>query len=615
MLILFGVMGLLQSVLLPGLLLMKAGKLRGGIIERLLWLFPLSLTANYLLIFLLASLHLYTRPVVLGLIALECLCLFLLYRGDLTQPLKKTLSGLETALKRELSPLDDFLTEKTDDPVKILKDWVWAVSGCAALSGVFWAFHLCRLNFGTLFSGWDTLFSWNHYAVIWAGGSVPDIGGMYPQMLPANWSLSYLLQGKDAVQFFNTLLPPLFFLMIQSMLFDLGFQRKSSGFFFAAVIARFMMKKLMGDQLFDGYMDVPAAAMCLLTVYCFLKADGKEEGIRRQAILLGTVFAAGAAVTKQSGSVALLSVPLFVGTLHRDVWEKLERKQKIWLFAGAALIVIPWYAHCFLFNTHGAERELIAEGIMDYNRVYDIPYRLQQAASALGKYGLCFLAALAGLPFIPKRYRLPLSFMVWPLTLVWAFFYSYDARNLGPVLPFVSLLSGMALSGAGEFALKVCTGKNERARMDMGRVPLAAAVLLFIAAVTAVLVRVYPDAKLTEGQREKQKALFGERLNRELLYGYFGEEHTGNDIYTDYPAQFLSGYGQCCSAAKLTDTEQVRGVLEGSGINWLLLPVVMPNNTDPSKELIEQCIEDGKCEKISCSDGYYKAYCLYQIHR
>ena len=70
-----------------------------------------------------------------------------------------------------------------------------------ALSGVLWGFHLVRLNTGTVFSGWDTLFSWNAYAEKWASGRVPDIGGMYPQLVPANWSLSYLLQGKDAVYF------------------------------------------------------------------------------------------------------------------------------------------------------------------------------------------------------------------------------------------------------------------------------------------------------------------------------------------------------------------------------------------------------------------------------
>ena len=94
-----------------------------------------------------------------------------------------------------------------------------------------------------------------------------------------------------------------------------------------------------------------------------------------------------------------------------------------------------------------------------------------------------------------------------------------------------------------------------------------------------------------------------------------GAAHDGYDVYTVYSAWFLPGYEECCSAAELTDTYQVRNMLEQDKINWMLLPMVMPNNSDPSKELIEQCIADGKCEQISCSDGYYKSYCLYQIHR
>ncbi|HQJ01979.1 MAG TPA: hypothetical protein PLX12_10280, partial [Flexilinea sp.] len=63
MLIFSGVIGLLQCVLLPGLILSKVFKIRGGLIERFLYLFPLSLVTNYLVIFLLAALRIYTRPV------------------------------------------------------------------------------------------------------------------------------------------------------------------------------------------------------------------------------------------------------------------------------------------------------------------------------------------------------------------------------------------------------------------------------------------------------------------------------------------------------------------------------------------------------------------------
>lgn len=607
MLIVFGILGLIQVLFLPALMIRKTAKLHGGIVESLLQLFPLSLISNYLLVYLLSALHIYSRPVMLGVILVEVLGCLWLYRDLIRQPVSAIAEKISAALKKELQPLSDFLKERPQSRLSLASGWIWAVSGCLALSGVLWALHLCRLNFGTVFSGWDTLFSWNSYAEIWAKGRIPEIGGLYPQLLPANWSISYLLQGAAPVQFFNTLLPPLFFLMIQLMLFDLGFQRRESGFFFAAVIARYMMKKLMGDQLFDGYMDVPAAAMVLLSVYTILKAEGRSMEEQRRAIGLAWIFAAGAAITKQSGFIAVLLTAAAVPLILRDVAGSLGKKKTAVLAAAVLLIVLPWYLHCLTFSTHGEEREVIAQGIMDYNRTFDVSFRLKLAMDTLGKYGLCFLFSLLCLPFVPGRYRAVFFLAVWPLTAVWAVNYSYDARNLGVVLPFVSLACGLGLSGMGAAAARLL------GRIGAGRIPLWVACGLLLLAFLGLLIRLYPDSRLKEDQKIKQKALFGERLNEELLYNILGETHTGNDVYTDYPAYFLSGYRDCCSAADLTDEEQVRSVLEGTKINWLLLPQIMPNNTDPSKALIEQCIADGRCKKIQCSDGYYKTYCLYEL--
>ena len=609
MLAVLGTLGLLQSLLLPGLILRKALRFRCGISEGLIRLLPLSLTANYLLVFLLTALRIFSRPVMLAVILAETAALILLYKDTLRKPVNEFIKSIWDSLRIEFHPLQDFLNENTQNVTDITGKWVWALTGCFALSGLLWALHLCRLNFGTVFSGWDTLFSWNAYAEIWAGGDIPRIGGMYPQLIPANWAISYELQGPDAVQFFNTLLPPLFFLLIQWMLFDLGFQRRESGFFIAAVIARYMMKKLMGDHLFDGYMDVPAAAMILLSLYTLIRADRRDDRGKREAILLSVIFAAAAAVTKQSGAAALILVPLAIRQLMGDTAKSLSRREKLTLAAAGLLIALPWYLFCLLSVSAGPEKELIADGITEFNRQYDIHHRIRLALETLGRYKFVFLGAILLLPFVEKRYRLLLLLMVWPLALIWMVSYSYDARNLGPVLPIVALTGGLGLAGAGRFA----AGFAERTRT--GRIPLWVLAFILAALLAAVLIKRYPDTKLIRDHEERQKALFGERLNRELLYGILGENHGGYDIYTDYPAQFLSGYAECCSAAELTDAGQVRSVLEGDKINWLLLPVIMPNNTDPSRELIEQCIASGKCERVRCSDGYYKEYCLYEIKR
>ena len=114
MLMLFGILGLMQAVLLPALIIMKAGKLRGGITEQLIRLLPISMTVNYLLVFLLAALHLYTRPVMLALIAAEAFCILWLYRGTLSRPLNLTVSRVSEAFRREIRPLTEVLSGKAD---------------------------------------------------------------------------------------------------------------------------------------------------------------------------------------------------------------------------------------------------------------------------------------------------------------------------------------------------------------------------------------------------------------------------------------------------------------------------------------------------------------------
>lgn len=601
MMIFSGVLGLCQSLFLPALIVTKLAKLRGGLLERLLRLFPISLLCTYLSVYLLCLLHLYTRPVLFALIGVEWLAVLWLYRKTLTAPVRTNLKRLSAALRKELAPL----RFTGNGGAAILGRWIWLAGGCLALSAVLWAVHLIRLNFGTVFSGWDTLFSWNAYAKMWAGGGVPLVGGMYPQLAAANWSVSYVLQGAEAVQFFNTLLPPVFFLMIELMLFDLGFQRRECGFFLAAVICRYMMKKLLGDGLFDGYMDVPAAAMCLLVFYTFLKAEGRDAAERRQCLVLGLIFAAAAAVTKQSGFIALALAPLMTALWMKDDFAALPKKEKFLLIALMALIVLPWYAHCQLTRGQTGETGLIAEGITAFNMQFDIHHKLNLARAALGKYLAVFIAAFLGLPFIPRKYRLTLLLFSAPLTVIWTLFYTYDARNLAAVLPFVSMMAGLAIAGVG----RLC------AKLPLGGISSAVWILLAVAAAVFGLLKLFPDSRLKDAQTAKQKEIFGARLNQELLYGVFGESHDGYDIYTDYPAYFLPGYSECCSTADLTDEGQMHQVLNGDKLQWMLLPEVFPNNTDGAKAVFEQCVADGVCVKQACSDGYYKSYCLYKIER
>ncbi len=143
MLALFGILGLLQITVLSALLLMK-NRQSGGILRYFIEIFPVSLIFNYVLVFLLAGLHLYRRPVMLGIMAAEILTILRLYRNTLLQPFGDIISRLQNKLLSELSPLTEFLTEQKENRLSVLKGWVWAVSGCLALSGVLWGPSECR---------------------------------------------------------------------------------------------------------------------------------------------------------------------------------------------------------------------------------------------------------------------------------------------------------------------------------------------------------------------------------------------------------------------------------------------------------------------------------------
>lgn len=611
MLVFCGIVGLLQSILLPGLILLKIFKIRGGLIERFLILFPLSLVTNYLIIFLLAAFRIYTRPVLSLLIAIEILTLLFLFRRTFQTPMKEILFNIEKSIKQELLPLTTMLSQSSNQSHEIIQNALWILSGLGSVSAVLWGIHVWRLNFGTIFNGWDTLFSWNAFAETWATNQIPAFRGSYPQLVPANWSISYVLQGVNPVQFFNTLIPPLFFLWIFLMLFDLGFQKKETGFFFAAIIARYMMKKLMGDQIFNGYMDVPAASMVLLSLYAILKGSNRSGKDQQQSIALSLVFASEAAVTKQSGLIALIIVPILIHRWLKTAEQQIPRKQKIGLMVICAGIVLPWYFGGLIYGMVNPDTgtQIVDQGIVQFNQRYEWSHKFYLIRQSLGKYFYVFLISLIGLPFVPKKYRLPFFLASWPIVTLWALFFTYDTRNLATALPPLAILCGFALDG---FIQKILLFTG---RWKIGKIAVGIPFILIIAIGLIILIDLFPDERLHQDQDNQKKNLFGAGLNQELLYGVLGETHETADILTNYPAYFLPGYGNCCEKVDFKDSIMFEQKLSQSHIRYLLIPQFVENLSWESYDVLNRCMANGKCTLMKCSNGYYIPYCLYTVNQ
>lgn len=601
-----GMLAFSQMTVLPGLLIQRLCRIRAGLLERLIYLLPLSLIANYLLIFLLTSLKIYSRYTLIMVILPELAALLWVYKSALKVSFSQAVSAVRESIRLELAPLRP---QNLAEIATFIRYCLFLITGIGALSAITWAVHVWRLNFGTIFEGWDTLFSWNNYALQWAANRLPEITGAYPQLAPANWSISYVLTGNQQVQLFNTLLPPLFFLWIFLMLFDLGLQNKETGFFIAAIIARYMMKKLMGDHIFDGYMDVPAASMVLLSIYALLKGRLREPEQQRQAIVLGLVFAGAAAVTKQSGFIALILAPFIAVAWLKPGAGTITRKEWIRIGVLCALIVLPWYLFTNL-NRSAARGNVaigIAEGIVDFNRRYEWSHKFLLARQTFGKYWIVLAVSLLGLPLVEKKYRWIFFAGSIPVVIVWGVFFPYDARNLAVALPGLAILCGLAIARA--FGLLV--GAFFKGRL--AAIPHFWAWLLLLAGVILFLRMSFPDEKLISMQTVQQRELFGRELNQELLYGIFGDEHTGEDILTDYPAPFLSGYESCCVTTDFQNPNSLDILKDATNIRYLLIPQSESNLPESVYQRLTECRASGNCVEAGCSSGYYIPYCLYEI--
>ena len=184
---LLGALALVQAAFLPGYLALRIFRVKSrSIIQTAVLSFALSVLVNYLFAFGATLVHMYTRPVVLGFVAVEVMIGVWLARLS---------------------------------PEGWLQTAVWVLA-CATLAGfvVFGVLDALRFN---VFSAWDPVFQWNVWAYRWYVNALPTNSGMYPQLIPANWSMIYLIVGNPELQMFPLALMPLFPIATLAMFCDL----------------------------------------------------------------------------------------------------------------------------------------------------------------------------------------------------------------------------------------------------------------------------------------------------------------------------------------------------------------------------------------------------------
>ncbi len=606
-----GILAILQVTLLPGLVLVKAFRLKLGTIQGMAYCFGLSLIANYAAVLLLTTLGLYRQAMALALVAAEIAGGLWLYRGEMLQSWKVTGVSLWNRLISLLHYLlPDLKSVEEDRSIyEVLVGTLTAVFAFFAITDLFWAVMVFISNVGTVFNSWDAVLSWNRWATEWAQNRFPSGVGLYPQLLPANWSLTYVLMNNIQVQFFAKATIPLFLFFILLLFFDLGLNWKSMGAFIGLILTRLIIKKFTGEFIAEGYADIPMTCMAFLSVYALIKAKGQSDPVmQRQGIFLGAVFAGGAAVTKQAGGVLLVLYPLLAYLLvlrNRHDWTPREKSRTLLLGLGIALLLcVPWYTYKQVQIAQGLDAnnvEYVTSGIYHGASMLE---RLSHAFQSLDKYVVLLALMIPALFLLESAYRWLVILIVIPFSLVWAGYFSYDTRNLALIFPIWGLAAGLCL----ERLFKI--GFDLVLRIKLERLKAYVGVALFLLALIG-LGFAYPAAVLKEKQTNLQKQIFNASLNAQL-YDYIGQVGGNIKILTSYPVEYLPGLENIEVNYSFNDYASFNQQISQPEINYLLIPV---NVNDEIKAAVTQNLDNGNYHLIFEDDHFIPYQFIYMKNK
>lgn len=531
----------------------------GGMVQNLTYSLGLSLLLNYGLVVGLTAFHLYTSAIIYLVLVAEGILLLLCFKPGEKHPLTVTCR------------CPDFSTGG-----RILL--VAAAMAIAAL--VYYA----AVNAGEVFRLFDAVVSWNRWAVDWAHNTFPYKTAEYPQLIPANWSLTYVIINNYDVQLFARALMPLFPLGIMLLLLDWSFKQNSQEGLAAVLFFSLMMLYFYEPAaMIDGYVDIAVAFFGLLV--CSSIYHQSADGLRSwREMLVAGLFAAGAALTKQAGIFVLAAFAGWSVWYIRKNYSGQGREAARCLSTVLAVIVIvgAWYLAKELQIARGMDYSAVQLVTHDIYGGASLPQRLINGAGLLvnarGEAGFPIFVVLSAafVSGLGCRRTWIGGILSIVYIIIWGLFFSYDTRNLTLVYPVLALIMARGISvligpwsyrwGWGLIIITISlagftflTGffktvwlSHNLVRWGMiaaivlgavpavvfikrGRLILPGPVLLFTLLVLVIGAGsyVYTAPVLTASQLEKQEQLGITGLNQ-MVYQYERQQGINGKILSDY---------------------------------------------------------------------------------
>jgi hypothetical protein len=591
---LLGMIAVMQSLLLPGLIIFKWIDLKLGFLQKSIYVIVISLIAGYYEVFALTLLGLYRQPVVVTIFLLEAVAVIWLYRSAFNVSLGEALNSYWDNFINSIRSVVALLDLRDELPIGRFVYGVFSLGVISlAMVGMLWAFKVFTSNLGSVFNSWDAVLSWNRWALNWADGTIPTGARNYPQLMPMHWSLTYVFMANTGVQFFAKALTLPFAFLTLLMLFDLGLQTGRSGYFAAIVITYLLLKKLIGGYLVSGYIDGAMAFFAFVPIYALIKALYLENEKERNKILwLGFIFAGSAALVKQPGVYIFLVYPFlaYLGVVRNFPSEnpKTLYRTLFYMVSVSALIALPWYVFkqiAFLVGLDRPEIFDLAAVAADAHRNIGLFAQMKEALSTFDWYLGLFPLVILGVIFLKPLFRWLVLLIVLPYALLWSWAASYDARNLSIMLPILGLTAGLSIDQLLQFGLKLLHPLASNRWKLFVFIPFF---LILLFAMNYLM----PASRLMKQQDVLQKQLFSPQKNA-LIYKLVADE-PGVRILTNYPIRYLPGLENVQAAFDYTDYNVFLAWVADPSVQYILAP----RSIAPIDKYLDQKIATGDYELV-----------------
>jgi len=200
----------------------------------------------------------------------------------------------------------------------------------------------------------------NTWAKDFANNILPRQSAHFPQLIPANWSLVYVLTGNSDINFFPKSFMPLFFFGNLLIFWDLALWKRNYLYAIGLIIYG-LFAPIIFSLVFiaDGNADLPVSFFAFLAFYIYLRMDKQNFEIDKR--LLFFLFAAAAAATKLAGYYvfAFTSIISLYGLIR--YWKQIK-KSDLLLIVGLVPFIM---AICFFW--HLMKPEVISSGSIRQN--------------------------------------------------------------------------------------------------------------------------------------------------------------------------------------------------------------------------------------------------------